>query len=259
MFDKLSRKFFDTIASTDWPASTLGHAMALHTRENFHDDAGVLSSLTDEIKQTLIEGLYQEIDDICNAENSFLACRKKLVHYISDWAKLQVLCLTEEDETRICFDDSPYISGELHHRLFDLIEDNSLSAEITLDSPFESKEEVILALDIRSKILLYYVNGLNLIRVQSGDSIEGRDWHKPLCTSMLISSEDEYRKQIELPSLLPEFLDGPIHGLFAEFVVNGHTNPYWEWEMTKERAADSKEFRYYLSQYVLGAISAATS
>jgi hypothetical protein len=259
MFDKLSRKFFDTIASTDWPASTLGHALALHTREYFHADAGALSSLTDEIKQTLIEGLYQEIDEICNAENPFLACRERLAHYVSEWAELQVLCLTEEGKPQLHDGDSPYISGELHHRLFELIEHNRFIGELNLDSLFESTEEIILALNTRSATLLYYANGLNMIRIQSGDSIEGKDWYQPLCRSMLISSEDEYRKKIELPSLLPKFLDGIIHGLFAEFVVNGHGNPYCEWEMARERAAESKEYQYYLSRYLLGAIPTATS
>jgi hypothetical protein len=259
MFDKLSRKFFDTIASTDWPASTLGHALALHTRENFHEDVGALSSLPDELKQTLIEGLYQEIDEICHSENPFLACRERLVNYVSEWAALQVLCLTEEEKPQAHYGDSPYISGELHHRLFDLIEHNRFIGERNLGSPFESKEEIIFALYARSAIFLYYANGLNMSRIQSGDSIEGKDWYQPLCTSMLISSEDQYRKKIELPSLLPELLDGPIHGLFAEFVVNGHINPYCEWEMAREKAAESKEFQYYLSRYVLGAIPTATS
>jgi hypothetical protein len=246
MFDKLSRNFFDVIDSTDWPASTLGHALALHTRENFHDDGGALSSMADELKQTLIEGLYQEIDEICHAENTFLACRERLTHYVSEWAELQVLCLTEEEKPRVHYGDSPYISGELHHRLFDLIEHSTFIGETNLGSSFERKKEIILALDTRSAISLYYANGLNLIRVQSGDSIEGKDWYKPLCTSMLISSEDDYRKTIELPSLLPESLDGPIHGLFSEFVANGHVNPYYEWEMSREHAAESKEYRYYL-------------
>jgi hypothetical protein len=259
MFVRLSSKAIEIIASTDWPSSTLGHALELHTREYFYDDVGALSSLTDEIKQTLIEGLYQEIDEIYNAENPFLVCRERLVHYLSEWAELQVLCLTEEEKPRVHYGVSPYISGELHHRLFDLIEQSRFIGEINLGSPFESKEEIILDLNTRSAILLYYATGLNIFRVQSGDSVEGKDWYKPLCTSMLISSEDDYRKAIELPSLLPESLDGPIHGLFSELVANGHVNPYYQWEMTREHANESKEYRYYLSEYVLNSIPADAS
>lgn len=48
--------------------------------------------------------------------------------------------------------------------------------------------------------------------------------------SMLIWHEDQMRNKIGLPSLLPGDLDSLKHGTFMNLVINGHKNPFYEWE-----------------------------
>ena len=45
--------------------------------------------------------------------------------------------------------------------------------------------------------------------------------------------EDLTRERIGLPSLLPNEFDGLMHSTFMNFVVNGHKNPYYEWEKNR--------------------------
>ena len=79
-------------------------------------------------------------------------------------------------------------------------------------------------------MLLYYVNGLNIIRRDFGDFDDVKDWLQPFMKSMLIWDEDIWRGKMDLPSLLPNSLDALEHSTFMNMVVNGFKNPYFEWE-----------------------------
>lgn len=49
---------------------------------------------------------------------------------------------------------------------------------------------------------------------------------------MLIWHEDQIREKIGLQRLLPDAMDGLKHSTFMNIVVNGHKNPFYEWEKT---------------------------
>jgi hypothetical protein len=63
-----------------------------------------------------------------------------------------------------------------------------------------------------------------------------KDWLRPLVTSLLIFSEDTYRREIGLPSLLPGPTDGLMHSTFVNMVLRGDKNPLLEWETDYKRA-----------------------
>ena len=71
---------------------------------------------------------------------------------------------------------------------------------------------------------------MNFVRCEMKDEDTAKDWLRPFVKSMLIWEEDGYRREIGLPSLLPDGLDGLRHSTFMNMVTNGHQNPFYEWE-----------------------------
>ena len=231
MLGAFLQKYNERKAVKEWKKSTLGQALALHTQEYFYGKVKSLSGMSEGEKQKLIGDFYGKVASINQAENPFLKLRELLATYVVEFSKLQVLCLTKEEKVEQFYADCPYISGELHLHIRALTDHNKELKELKWSHEDLTDEELIGFCNGRSALLLYYMNGINVVRIEAKDRHNTKDWFKPFVRAMLIWDEDTYRSQIGLPSLLPGSLDALEYSTFMNMVVNGIENPLYAWEM----------------------------
>lgn len=236
MLDTLLRKYNERKAIKAWNKSTLGQALALQAREYFYGEIRSLSGMSEKAKQKIIGDFYSKVFAIDQAANPFLQLRENIASYVIEFAKLQVLCLTPEEKADQFYSDCPYISGELRPHIRQLSDHNEELKQLKWSHENLTDEELIAFCNSRSAVLLYYVNGMNMVRVDRGDNGDPKDWFKPFFRSMLIYEEDLCRGQINLPPLLPNSLDALRHSVFMNEVVNGAANPLYTWETKLQEA-----------------------
>ncbi len=107
-----------------------------------------------------------------------------------------------------------------------------------LESPgnpvrFISDETLVDYCNSRCVIYIYHLNGFNLLRGEFDDFDRTKDWLQPFVQSMLIFFEHRARGQLGLESLISD-VDGIVHSGFYNKVVEGHRNPYYEWDKMRE-------------------------
>lgn len=216
-------------AVREWRRSSLGKKLVHHTTEYFYKNPR-LASFSEETKNKIMGDFLQQILRFSKAENPFLTMRESLATYVIGYARLQVLCLTEEEKREAFYSDCSYISGELYKHIDRAVEHVEELRELKWKHPDLSNEELVSFCNTRCVLHLYYVNGFNYVRGEFDDIDKEKDWLRPFIKSMLIWEEEQIREKIGLPSLLPDKLDGLKHSTFMNMVVNGHRNPYYEWE-----------------------------
>jgi hypothetical protein len=132
-----------------------------------------------------------------------------------------------------------YISGELSQYIWQCADFNDDIARIIWEHPQCTDDELLSFANVNCAVLLYYLNGWNLVRVatkidppaQSAD----KDWFRPFIRSMLIYSEDTARKKLGLPRLCMDDIAPLRHSSFMIHVASGEANPLFEWERHYER------------------------
>jgi hypothetical protein len=211
--------------------SPFGQSLHKHTQEYFFTGKTVLRHLSPEQKQSHINDFATRILQISASSNPFLKLREELAGLVYAYAELQVLCLMPADIPDL-YGASPYISGELNHYILKCAEHIKELKEVVWNDPSITREGLTSYCNLQCALFLYFVNGVNLMRVEIGDynDVPEKDWLHPFITSMLIYCEDTYRQKIGLPSLLPNLPDGLIHSTFMNIVLNGDKNPLFEWE-----------------------------
>lgn len=229
MFGTFFQRWKERRVVREWQNSPLGKMLASHTNEYFTKYPR-LSEMSEEAKQKIVEDFHQAVLTLPQAENPFLTMRERLASYVVGFTELQVLCLTEEEKTGAFYSDCPYISGQIHHHIDKAVKHIDELRELKWKHPDISNSDLISFCNSRCVVYLYYLNGFNYVRGEFDDLDKDKDWLQPFIKSMLIWHEDQIRGQIGLPSLLPGKYDGLKHSTFMNVVVNGHKNPYFEWE-----------------------------
>lgn len=212
-----------------WERSFLGKTLDMHTKEYF-DKYPRLSDLSADSKASIIGNFYANVFESLESENCVNSLREKMASYIVSFSDLQVLCLTEDEMRDSDYADCPFISGELYHHISDASDHLAELKELKWKYGDIDDRELISFCNSRCVVLLYYINGLNYVRCESGDFDSTKDWLKPFMKSMLIVSEDNIRSKIGLKSLLNDSLDNLKHSSFLNIVLNGSRNPYFEWD-----------------------------
>jgi hypothetical protein len=233
MFDELIKKYKEHKAIKEWRSSHLGIALERHSREYFYGDNALLGGLSEEGKQKFIGDLLQKVFSFATDEKAFLTYREALASCVIDYASYKVLCLKEDEKEKdTFFSDCPHISGELYKFIHELSQHHVKLKECEGQTGALSDEELIELCNERCTLDLYYIGGLNMVRIELKDFIEEeeKDWLRPFMKSELILQENLYRREISLPSLLPNKFDWIWHSSFSEIVVSGAKNPYYEWE-----------------------------
>jgi hypothetical protein len=197
--------------------------------------------------------MYGSVAAIFSSDDPFLECRQRLAGYVCNFADFNVLCLTSEELLQLDTGDvrrSPYISGELHQFIRacskhneELIGYISRSEQQHCSS---TDKDLVLWARARSCAFRYYMNCMNIIRLDVNDLPRERDWFRPFVRSMLIWKEDDYRSKIGLKTLLPAHPDALAwrHSTFLTCVGEGALDPLARWETAHElRHEDVSSFR----------------
>ena len=238
MLKKLFGKVQELKAGYDFHTSEIGLALGEHTDKYF--DYPRLKRFNDEAKQKIVTDFYTVVSELGKAENPFLTFRQYVAVYSAQLAELAVLALTEEEKAVMPYANNPYISGSLFrviHKAADHVEELKL---LVWKEPDISVDELKDYCNTRSLVAAYYVNGLNLVRMEFDDVDHEKDWFKAFQHAMLVWCEDKFREKLGMPSLLPDDLGGFKYSLFHKFVSEGYKNPYYEWEMAV-KAIDQSE------------------
>jgi hypothetical protein len=206
--------------------STLGQALRQHTYHYFHEVPS-LSYFSQENKEKFAKDFTNKLAAIVASPNSFLALRETLTEHVISFAQLAVLTLTEDELAQADWRDSPFISGQLHHHIDAAAEHHEELARYKWESEGVMAQDLIAFANTRGALLLYYINGLNMVRLESGDNAE-RDWFKPFVEAMLVWEEHTTRQNIGLPSLFDDPVGGLCYSTYMNYVVDGALNPFFE-------------------------------
>ncbi|NKK62812.1 hypothetical protein GFL88_04555 [Rhizobium leguminosarum bv. viciae] len=209
-----------------WENSVLGQALAQHTQEFFRDS--ILSGLPQDRKDRMIGGFYEQVAAVGQSPTGFLDLRMALAEWVWHYSKYQVLCLKESEKASAYHRENPFISGELYHHIRKAAEKNDDLAQILRGDPNVTDGDLISHANKECARALYYANGLNMVRLESGDKTE-RNWYKPFVEALLVYEEDNVRSSIKLPGLLPKGKDGVIYSGFFNLVVTGEQDPLLVW------------------------------
>jgi hypothetical protein len=174
------------IAGWKWRRSVLGQVLADHTRKYFYGQEqryALLSRLGEKDKDKLILDFYGTVSAIAQSPNPFIELRKATANYTLQFAALQVLCLKEGERQEAFYRDNPYISGQLYSHIRQASDHNDTLAQYKRETPAVSDEDLVVFAQIRCALLLYYANGLGLVRMEGSDKPE-KDWFRPTCRSM---------------------------------------------------------------------------
>jgi len=208
--------------------TALGRALSNLSQEYFYS-GHTLSAFDDAAKKRLIARLYEHLGQIASAPDPARQLREILADYVLQFAALQVLGLSAEDKAASFYSNSPYISGALAPHIGDAaLHHEEMARLVRTDEP-QSDADLVAFANKRSALALFYANGLNMARIDMGDTDPQNDWYRPFVEAMLVWEEDVIREKLSLPRLTP----GPLYSLpystYFNAVMNGDANPFVEW------------------------------
>jgi hypothetical protein len=218
----------DQVALRRFKRTPLAQAIRLHTQEYFHGHTA-LSSFEEENKEKLIGDFCQRVSLILQAPNPGLACREAIAEYTLLFAQLQVHCLKEFEKAEQFYSANPYISGELWRHIHESSEHHEELARYKWETPDLTDDDLIEIANTRCALLLYYANGMNIVRRNFGDKSEEKDWFRPFVEACLVNEEHRLREKMALPVLVPDMLGSLVYASFLNYVINGEPNPFFAW------------------------------
>jgi hypothetical protein len=232
IFDRFFEKTFGPQLESIAKSNALLEAIESHSREYFFGEIPSLARLPSDVKQAYIDELNRVVSEIFEAKDSFLEMRAQLVSHALLYAHVNVLSMTEDGKVQLGYGDERFISGELHHHIRKLwTHCVPLTSEPFPGKAEDTDKELLQLVGQHGAFALYYMNGLNKVRVgHFKDFIEERDWFRPLVRSLMILSENSYRSEIGLPSLLEKSHDEEALTILPQYVTGGHKDPYTEWK-----------------------------
>ena len=224
MLDYLKQR----VAAWKWKRSPIGGALNIHTRHYFYGDTA-LASFKQENKEKLIMDFFGKVGAIGTGPNPIMACREALAEYTLLFAQLQVLCLKESEKAAQFYSDNPYVSGQLWRHVREAADHSDELARIKWETPDLTDEDLIDVANTRCALLLYYANGLNMVRMELGDMSEEKDWFRPFVEACLVNEEHLMREQLDLPTIIPGPLGSLVYATFLNYVVDGEQHPFFAW------------------------------
>jgi len=199
--------------------------------DRYLSESTILGSHSEGFQRQLIEEMYESTRSIYAAESPLKMCRDKMGAYAVSFADWQVLCLKRveiggEDAMR----QSPYISGRLYLHIRECAEYNADLTEFLSRNRDCTDDDLITCANARSCAFLYLMNCMNVVRGDVGDFDRAKpDWFRPFVRSILIWKEDDYRRRVGLPTMLPNEL-ARHHSTFLTYVLEGVSDPLQQWE-----------------------------
>ena len=233
MFQKLIESYKQFKSACSYLRTTMGRAITIHINQSLYSKNGYLRNLPKETKKHIAANMHQIVHQIEHSEDPFLTMRAYLSEAVYVFASYTVIILNQDELEQIFADwePCPYISCELQSHIQILAPHiTELKKMLWEFNNNLTNEELLEGCRILGFIHLFYMNGINLIRIYKKDYKEQQDWFKPFVQSTLIAMEDRYRKIIGIPSLFTHSLDLLRHLCFSSIVENGSKDPYLEFQ-----------------------------
>ena len=182
----------------------------------------------------LARELYLVVNRICNAKNPPAVCREKYAGAMRELAAYQVLMIrpapAEDPSGLRC---QPGISGALHASLVDLFKKNEdLRAARFGESDGGSQADPWQLVQRRYWENYWLLETLNAARIELGDFIIDKDWHKAFLHAACVDAEHTYRWNLELPDAFEEGIAKKAttaYSMFTDIVMSGEKDPAAEW------------------------------
>lgn len=190
--------------------------------------SNALALMNDEYKNKTWGNILKAAADIVSNENPIMKSRKTLVDLALSTTHMEVLL--ERDQLFNPSLQQEGISYELHKYIETLAKTDETLREYCFEVN-NNIEFLKCAILVRCETFIANLNRINAIRVMLGDchTVPELDWLQPFYRAMLVYSEDQYRSQLKLPSLIGEF-EGLKYPLYATLVINGEKYPNLTWE-----------------------------
>lgn len=219
------------LALRKWKKSDIGVALKHHCYSYLTAPNAPLGWMSDNAKQEQTQYIHQKFVDISTAANPFMAAREELCNHSILFAQFASIALTEDEKSvHEIYQDTPYISGQLHHHVEQIVEHFEELQRFKFDEPDATAEDLITFCNARSAILLFHCNGLNMIRMFiEGKESYDQDWFRAMIQALMVGEEDRWREHIGLPRLLPNTLDGLKYRMFFNQVMTDEPNPLFLW------------------------------
>lgn len=206
----------------------IAQAIRAHTAEYFSLPS--LAATKDENRERIVADFCQRIALIYSSPNPVLACREALADYTVLFARLQVHCLTESEKADAFYSDNPYISGQLWRHIRETSDHHEELAQWKWEDPDLTDDDLVALANTRAALCLYYLNGINIVRMEMRDRGSEKDWFRPFVEAMLVNEEHQLREKVGLPVLVPdEILGSLVYGGFVNYVLSSEQNPFFAW------------------------------
>lgn len=229
----------DQVALWKLKRTPLAKAIRAHTQDYFHDRS-VLTGFSEQAKERLVADFCKQVSLVLGSANPIQACREALANYTLLFTQLQVHCLKPAEKEVQFYRGNPYISAELWPHIRQTSDNHDELARYKWETPDLTDDDLIHMANTRCALFLYYANGLNMVRIELGDSSLEKDWFRPFVEACLVNEEHQLREKIGLPALLPDPVDALIYASFLNFVLNGHQHPFFEWARAFPEAYSSE-------------------
>lgn len=221
------------IGAFKFKRSELGRALSEHTHNYLYGETA-LASFEQARKDAIAQDFYSKVFLLSQADNAIMELRTMLVEYALAFTQLAVLCLTEDEKLDMFYRDNPYISGTLYKHIEQAADHVEELGKLRFEIDELTAADLKSYCNTRSALMLYYLNGFNLVRNAMGDSslIDEKDWFRPMVEAFMVSEEDRMREKIGLPSLLNDGVRGLVYGAMMDYILNGDANPFYTWTST---------------------------
>jgi hypothetical protein len=186
--------------------------------------------LDEETKLAHCQQLHGQAIAIYASQNPFAAVREQLAEYVLGFARLMAIGITSDGKAHHEAYDTPYISAELHTHIERIVKVDDELGRLRFNDASITTEDIRSYCTTRASLLLFFANSMNMLSID----IEKRakdpsQWYRAFVQAAMVSAEDNLRRELELPSLLPGMVDGLVYGSFLDDVIGGEPDPFFAW------------------------------
>ena len=246
-------KFFNTLktrfAVRSLEKNPIYQAAFVTIRETLSDDSKCLGKYAPQkVKEELAERLIREVEEVAVAKNPIMMNREKLVSYVLEMAKYQVLVMPSPDEPEeevTGLRGKPGITGELKKHISEIADKDKTIKELAWNIDNSTPQALYDACVLKYWIAGFMASVFQSTRIALGDyhPAPEKDWYRPFVAAMCACEEHNFREAIGLPDVLASQDDYKSmaalrFSTFVNFVLSDAKYPHFEWEEHYKRKKD---------------------
>jgi hypothetical protein len=202
--------------------------IVMHTHDYF-SESGVKNKHP-VLREQMINEMLGFIQELAVVEGRVLKLRELIAFHVMEFSRWKILCLTELEKQHDFYINCRAISGELRHSISQAAQHIPELKEFQWRKHRADDDLLIEYCAAQAWRAHFFVIALNILRMEYKDFVKDRDWFNPFIKSSFMYQENIMRQKVGLPSLFAYELQGLAHGNFANFVLQGVQNPYFEWD-----------------------------